>query len=303
MPLAEAVQDKAQKLHLDLELARTRLKGSEERLSRAVEAYSEQRKQLDAIRDELDAAKRNVRRIQKQLPSETYAEEIDYDNRIETFRREVLAFRAERDQAEDDISSLLSDLSEATVKIRSDLESIFARRAKAFFAEGVRLVYDPRRERIGQGGRTFEFPAFEVELTSGSAVGEYIRRDEDDVSLSQREYIDLIFRMSLVEALGENNAGTFVVDGPEGSVDAVFARRAGELFSGVAASGSAMSVILACNVVAGDFIPYTLKNFRTTKAREDRTVNLMHLAAPTAALSNLRADYDSAVDEILGRTV
>lgn len=296
------VQEKVELSYSELEAARERQRLANEQFAEEAEAFDACQAKLATIRDEIDRAKREIRRLQNRLPADARSEEARYDDRIEDLRRDVVAFRREREEAETSIAELLCELSAAAVKIRVELEGIFKRRAEAFFSESVRLVYDPRKARIGQTGRTFEFPAFEVELTSGSTAGEYVRRVATDVSLSQREYLDLIFRMSLVEAIG-GGTGTFVVDGPEGSVDAVFAKRAGDLFSDVAAEGRTISVILACNVVAGDLIPHTLQEFPTQAARESRVIDLTKLATPTAALTRLRAEYDQAVGDILGRDV
>src|SRR5207302_6819648 len=120
---------------------------------------------------------------------------------IEGLRREVISFRRDRDRAEEKIEELLVVLTKATEGVREQLEADFASRARAFFAEDVRLVYAARRDRIGQGGRQFELPAFEVEMTGSTTEGHFVRRVANQVSLSQRDYLDIIFRMSLMETL------------------------------------------------------------------------------------------------------
>lgn len=298
----EAIQDKVKLSYAELAAAKEHAESAETRYAEDAAEFDKCQAALANLRDEIDQAKREIRRLQNRLPAEARSEEARFDDRIEDLRREVFAFRREREIAETKIAEFLKELSAVAVQLRESLEQIFKRRAEAFFSESVRLVYAPRSERIGQAGRTFEFPAFEVELTSGSTAGDYVRRKASDVSLSQHEYLDLIFRMSLVEALS-GGAGTFVVDGPEGSVDAVFAKRAGNLFSEIASDGRAVSVILACNIVAGDFIPHTLQGYSSKKSREARVIDLTKLATPTAALSNLRSEYDEAVREILERGV
>lgn len=104
--------------------------------------------------------------------------------------------------------------------------------------------------------------------------------------------------MVLLDVLGDGG-GSLVVDGPEGSVDAVFAERAGDLFA-LFASQPGANAILACNIVEGGFIPHTLQNYPGPLART-RVVNLLDQAVPTAALRDLRPLYIAKVDEILGR--
>lgn len=295
---ASAMQAKAAETFSALQTARTGFREAEEKYKIAEQNYKSIDDKLEIVRQRVDAAKRDVRRLRSRLPVQDQTALARDEDRIEGLRREVINFRKERDEAEEKIAILLEELKAATEAIREKLESEFERHAQDFFAERARLVYAPRKDRIGQAGRLFEFPAFEIELTSGATGGDFVRRSSAQVSLSQREYLDIIFRMSLIKVFG-SASGTFVVDGPEGSVDAVFAEKAGNLFSELAKRASGLTVILACNIVEGAFIPNTLKYYATRDARSDRLVNLMELAAPTAALIAMRKDYRDAVDRIM----
>lgn len=239
-----------------------------------------------------------IRRLRKNLPAEEGLALSREEERIRTLRSEVLSFRQERETAERSIEELLTQLTGAVEQVREKLEQAFNDQAAPFFAESVRLVYAPRTAKIGQGGRSFEFPAFEVEMTSGATLGQFVRRTPEQVSLSQREYLDIIFRMILVAVLGEGE-GSLVIDGPEGSLDAVFAGRAGDLFARFSSSGQT-NVLLACNIVEGGFIPHTLAAYQKD-ARPSRIINLLDQATPTQALLTLRPLYLEKVAEILAR--
>ncbi|PVE54006.1 hypothetical protein DC415_08810 [Agrobacterium tumefaciens] len=258
----------------------------------------EQETSLERKRQEVDGLSREVRKWRSKLPTEDANDAAREEDRIEALRREVANFRLERDEAEATISNLLQTLKLSAEQIREKLEGHFNHYAEVFFAEKVRLVYAPRKATIGQQGKTFEFPAFEVEMTSSATDSNYIRRTANQVSLSQREYLDIIFRMSLIETFSEGN-GSLVVDGPEGSVDAVFAEKAGELFSGLAERTAGTTIILACNIVEGAFIPYALKQYTTPELRQERLINLIDIAVPTAALRELHNEYKAAVDRII----
>ncbi len=297
---ATAVQSKAAEAFAALQAARDELRTAGEKYRNSEDEYRSVDTDLEAVRRRVDLLRREARRWRSKLPAQDQAALARDEGRIEGLRREVLNFRKERDEAEDKIEVLLTELKAATEGIRERLEAQFQRHAQAFFAEKVRLVYAPRKDRIGQGGRVFEFPAFEIELTSSATDGDFVRRSPSQVSLSQREYLDIIFRMSLVETLG-GASGSFVVDGPEGSVDAVFAEKAGNLFAELARRTNGMTVILACNIVEGAFIPNTLRAYKSADTRLGRLVNLVDLAAPTAALVTLRKEYKDAVTKILAQ--
>jgi len=295
--LKEALQAKSTTAYSDLEQARQSLQTHQARYAEANAAVSQLQREISKTRQAADDIASLIRRLRKQLPAEESIALSREEDRIATLRREVQAFRQEREAAEREIDELLESLKRAAEEVRERLEEAFFEQAAPFFAEKVRLVYSPRMARIGQGGRSFEFPAFEIEMTSGATLSEFVRRTADQVSLSQREYLDLIFRMVLIEVLGESS-GTLVVDGPEGSLDAVFASRAGNLFARFA--NAKTNVILACNIVEGSFIPNTLGAFAKSERRH-RVINLIEQATPTQALTDLRPLYLNKIEEILAR--
>ncbi len=295
-----ALQEKAETAYATLMKVRQEQEELKAKFAAAEEAYLAADRELDECRQVVDTLSREVRRLRGKLPSADQAELTRDEGRLTAFRHEVTRFRKERDDAEEKISSLITSLTTATEAIRERLVSSFQTRADEFFAERVRLVYAPRKDRIGQTGRVFEFPGFEVEMTSGATQSQFIRRRADQVSLSQREYLDMIFRISIIETVGRAQ-GSFVTDGPEGSLDAVFAVRAGDLFANLTTSSSKNSVIMACNVVEGQFIPNTLRNYATSDKRKARLVNLLELGSPTSALNDLRPEYQAAIDTILAQ--
>lgn len=294
------LQERAEAAYSTLMAMREEQEELKAKFAAAEDAYLAADRGLDECRQMVDTARREVRRLRSKLPSSDQTELAREEDRILSLRHEVNRFRRERDEAEEKIGALIDALSLATEGIREGLVSSFQTRADEFFAEKVRLVYAPRKDRIGQTGRAFDFPAFEVEMTSGATQSQFIRRRADQVSLSQREYLDMIFRISIVETVGKAS-GSFVTDGPEGSLDAVFASRAGDLFAHLAPPTSTNTLIMACNVVAGQFIPNALRNYATPDKRKGRLVNLLDLAIPTSALSELRSDYQREIDAILAQ--
>ena len=221
---ASALNEKAAQVYNKLESARHRAQQREERHEEARLHYRETEQTLQRARKQVDDSRRSVRALQRKLPASDQASLARTEDEISILRREVDAFEQERATAENEIASLLKNLSEAMEKRRLEIETSFNELARSFFSEDVRLVYAPRKTRFGEAGEQFEFPAFEVEMTSAATDGNFIRRTQNKVSLSQQEYLDLIFRVSFLKVFG-SGPGSFVVDGPEGSVDAVFAER------------------------------------------------------------------------------
>ncbi|QQM31718.1 hypothetical protein JET14_05990 [Martelella lutilitoris] len=295
---ADALKEKADHVFGELVRLRAKLANAADQFSAAEDEYKEIDNALELSQQKSQTLRNEYRSLVKKLPNKEQSSLSEDEKNIVYMRRQVSEFRRERERAEEKIELLLSFVVNKTEEIRVSIEDKFNITAKDFFAENVRLVYEPRHDRIGQGGRSFEFPAFEVELTSTATEGNFIRRKLSQVSLSQREYLDIIFRLTLMEVLG-SGGGTLIFDGPEGSVDAVFAQKAGNLFSKTRDSDGEYNNILACNIVEGGLIPNSLKNFQGMGRKRERIVNLVELGAPTAALNVLRSEYNKIVDDLL----
>lgn len=293
-----AMQTKVEKSFVKLQEARQKREKAGSNFEEVLVGYSNIVKELDQTRHEIDAVEREIRKLQKRLPASDRAVLSRQESRIIILREAVIEFRRKRDQAEDEIEELLKILRTKTEDIKEQVEIIYVKRAKEFFAEDVRLVYASRTERIGQAGRNFQFPAFEVEMTNSATGGQFIRRTADQVSHSQREYLDIVFRKTLIEIFGSGSS-SLVIDGPEVALDAVFADLAGNLFSQFSAPNSSANVILACNVIEGGFIPNTLRKYRGYNGRKKRLINLLELGVSTAALEALNSKYINKVESIL----
>lgn len=297
---SRAIERKARDAYGKLQAARTAFAEAQKEFTAAETAYKESSAGLQAIREEVYRLERMANRLIRKLPKKDRLELSREKDRIKGLRAEVTRFRQEREEAEQEIEGLIATMRHEVEAVRGRIETHFQRRAKQFFTERVKLVYAPRKDRIGQQGMVFDFPAFEIDMTSGATDGEYTRRSIDSISLSQRQYLDILFRIAVMEVIG-SGGHSFVIDGPEGSLDAVFAGRAGDLFASFAETGkrNANSLIVACNVVEGDFIPSVLKDFDGAAQRRSRLINLLELGTPTAALRDLHSEYSEAVKRVL----
>jgi hypothetical protein len=191
-------------------------------------------------------------------------------------------------------SDMVSDIAER----KDEVKAAFTRYAKEFLLEDCDLIWDAYKAPMGQINEPLTFHAFEVNMGGGGLRVATRRERAGDVSESQREFIDLAFRMALISVAGVGRRGTLVIDTPESSLDAVFAPRAARILAqfGIASDGNRL--IVTSNLVDGNLIP-TLLDESGIHGREDaRIVDLIALAEPTAAVRELRRDYDDAVDKI-----
>lgn len=129
-------------------------------------------------------------------------------------------------------------------------------------AEKVLLKLETDKRRAGQSGEPIEFPCFKVSMTSGVFDSSpSVREDGSAVSESQREFIDLAFRLSLIDVVthGRNSPSMIVMETPEASLDRMFVHEASLLFRKFAAGHNNKNVFLAStNLTDGSMIPALL---------------------------------------------
>lgn len=303
----EALVAQAQTAHDELLRFRASAAEAQSRLDVVAAEEQELVARLRRCREEVDILQRHRRNLVAKLPRTDRAQLARVESEIDDLRSGAEQFEHDREVAEAEVDGLLAELREGVERYHESIERTFLKRGGSFFIEGIRLVYVPRVERIAQMGRKFEFPAFEVDMTSGTTGAAFVRRTYEQASLSQREYLDIAFRMAVMESFGGAEC-SIVLDGPEGSVDVVFAERAGKMLAdfasahGEAADGwTARQIVVACNVVEGGFIPFYFRDHGTRLDRSARTVDLLAIATPTAALNQLRPEYDRKVQEVLFR--
>ena len=160
--------------------------------------------------------------------------------------------------------------------------------------EQTRLSFAPQPARVGQTGEFIPFPAFNLEMTGSDFTIAVRRANPSDVSESQREFIDLAFRMALIKTAGSGGQGSLVIDAPESSLDTVFATRAAQILARFATSAEENRLLVTSNVVEGSLVPNLLREAVGPVERKSRIVDLFDVARPTAAYTENKAAYDKA---------
>ncbi len=220
------------------------------------------------------------------------------------------------------------------LKIRRVKEA-FRRIAGNLLAETCELGDEEASRTIGQEGEKIAFPVFRVKMISGAFTGTLSTREEaDSVSESQREFVELAFRMALMEvAAGEGGDAMLVMETPEASLDSLFVTEAGALFRQFASGGGSLGNVFIASTNLNDegMIPAlfgagapppaesqpqdTISPRRRppprptppgtvpVAERRARLVNLLELAAPNAALRRHGDYYRQKLSEAVYRDV
>ena len=174
----------------------------------------------------------------------------------------------------------------------------FSKFAQSFMSEEILLTWTSRPRLVGQGGETISFPVFELDMSGSDFLGTVRRSRPDDVSESQREFIDLAFRMALMKSAGSGSAG-LAIDTPESSLDAVFARRAGDTIAKFGQTGQS-TVVVTSNLVEGNLLPTLISAIEATAERRRRVIDLFDIARPTAAVEAERSNYEAVRSNLFG---
>ncbi len=192
-------------------------------------------------------------------------------------------------------TNALNDLTES----KSDaIRTAFARYAGDFLYERAELKWKPQMRRIGQLQR-FMTASFELEMSGTDFQDAQRRTGPEAVSESQREFIDLAFRMAIIEVAGHDGVGSLVIDAPESSLDAVFVNRAATVLSRFGSPTSESRLIIASNLIDGKLLPQLINKGVPKGEVSARIVNLLEIAVPTEALRKERSAYEREWNGIL----
>lgn len=286
-----------------MRLGEEQVRSSDLELHRANDARRQAlESQYVANKRKLDLSEQ-IRALRKRLPStEQSADDLDQRNRElqRTIDEEELRYKHQREIFE----KALSKSRGAVEKSHHAVAKAFSRYAGEFLKERCRIAFQPVSVRIGQSGSEFEVNLFRLSMSGATVGGETPRTEPDQVSLSQREFLDLAFRMALMNVASGNGPSTLVVDTPESSLDFLFAERAGNQLAKFASGGGDVGnrVIITSNLANPEIIPAFLAGRPKRTPAKSRVVDLLKIAAPTAAVRDDLDTYSRFLTEQIGKS-
>lgn len=216
-------------------------------------------------------------------------------------------------------------LEEVEERVNARWQSIadrFATYISGFMAETCTLTYKVDERTLFQGTTDVlvGFPLFSVKLTSGifdSATEAPSRNSMTEVSESQKEFIDLAFRMSVISEVANDAPSMFVVETPEASLDSVFVPRAGAMIRRfLEENGQSRYLVASVNLNREAMIPalfgvpseFDINKFLDNKdyegisnalkqsiplsKRDDHIINLLVESVGNAALRKHTSEYE-----------
>lgn len=315
----------------DIESDLVELDRSEGKLSNELLALNAQYEQLFNDVVQIRANYEQLRINEKVLASNAPKSDEDIDKlqeQLQGFVGVVDELQKEKEASEKRLEQIISKGEELVSSVAAGIVQRFDEYIKGFMAEQCSLQYKVREEKIGQGISSvkFRFPVFSVVVTSGVYVEQgTIRLHVNDVSESQREFIDLAFRMSVMAEISSQCPALLVVETPEASLDSVFVPRAGRMIKRFLSvhGGHENRLIASTNLNKEAMIPalfdviseqeaieFVEKDDREGFAarvseavrlenRQDCIINLLSIAAQNAALRKFMPEYRQVYDEAI----
>ena len=269
------------------------LAGTKSALEQAEATYSDHTRQCAQLDSRIADRALRISQIVDQLPPSEREIRVQRDE-LSVLRTRVDALSEELTDMRAEFRSFVDENTMNVVNASEQVEQAFAEYAQGFLEELVSITRASHRARVGQGGQLIDFPSYALDMTGSDFLDKVRRTGPSDVSESQREFIDLAFRMALIKAASQSGFGSLVIDTPESSLDVVFARRAAEILLRFGSTEGDNRLIVTSNLVEGSLIP-TLAGAAALDDRDTpRVIDLFDIAKPTRAILSAERDYADA---------
>jgi predicted nucleic acid-binding Zn ribbon protein/energy-coupling factor transporter ATP-binding protein EcfA2 len=299
VPGTEFADKKAETASLELEKSNDQLQQARDFLRLSEERYDKHLANLTELDSAIASRTDRINQLVKRLPP-AEADLRRQRSELSLLRGRVAELKKGMDTKRIIFQAFIEEMNRQIVNWSKQVKDQFNAYAEGFLLESCQLVWSPQRAKLGQTGDLISFPAFELEMTGSDFSSPTRRSGPDQVSESQREFIDLAFRIALMIVSSGGTGASLVIDAPESSLDAVFSRRAAQVLARFANSQEGNRLVITSNLTEGQLIPsLLLLSAREASPSQSRIVDLFSIAAPTAAIKQLRAEYDKVRDALI----
>jgi len=270
-------------------------------LEGSADKYRETMSQWEELQRTIRKRQEGNRHLRAQLPDTVKSRE--YASELKSLRRDHDQWQTSRLSHLRELRTLFSDRRDAITAKSGELVEVFAELVKDLLVEEVRLVpvqVQPRYvEAPGGSGDRVEVPAYVAEMAVATRPALTRRDDPSTVSESQRELIDLAFRLALVAVFG--GASTFAMETPEASLDGIAMDRVGRALAEFASRDGNRLVVTSnlTNASIGTTMFDALEPEAEPATRLRRVLNLLDVAAPNRALTEDKERYRAILSEMV----
>ncbi|MCI2245094.1 AAA family ATPase [Xanthomonas sp. PPL568] len=191
--------------------------------------------------------------------------------------------------------------------LENDLGARLQAYAEQFLHESVSVKFTRNHPfKVATGAAQVNLPTFRIAMTSSTHLAPHDRSTATSVSESQKEFLDLAFRMTLLDLVANDGATMLVMETPEASLDSWFMARAAQMIRKFSPDEGERLLIATSNVNGTTMIPALLGLVsrhgvirKLPKTKRGHLVNLMALAEEPGVLKDDEARQKLS-DELRG---
>jgi DNA repair exonuclease SbcCD ATPase subunit len=233
-----------------------------------------------------------VEQLEAQIPQVTDATQAPLLVDLETEKLELDQLTEKRKELNAQYKRQIDKLFSEMGKIENDLGSRLTSYAEAFLHETVAVKFLRNYPfKVATGAPLINLPTFRIAMTSSTHLAAHERSTATSVSESQKEFLDLAFRMTLLDMVANDGATMLVMETPEASLDSWFMARAAQMIRKFSPEGGQRILIATSNVNGTTMIPALLGLIakkgdlrKLPKSQQSRLVDLMALAEEPGVL-------------------
>ena len=268
-------------------------------LTSVARSHKEALLQWEQVQESIRVRTDRHRQLRAQLPQTASSRE--YQHELKSLRADHDRWQAARASHLQQLRSLFAERRDEIMAKSTELLAEFSALVELLLVEEVRLVQvdvQPRYlEAPGRIGDRVEVPAYAAELAAAARPALTRRDDPREVSESQRELIDLAFRLALLAVFG--GATTFAMETPEASLDGISMERVGKALARFACRNG-NRLVVTNNLTNASIVTAMFEETEPEAGlvtRQRRVLNLLEMAAPNRALLQDRERYEGLLAE------
>ena len=300
-PGHEFQQKKRDQLGNTFEKAQQELVKATEDFEFCDEHYSKTLKELIDVSDEIKSLEKRKNVLISDLPKS--ADEIrGLEATVSTLTEKTNDLKTTYEKSKGEFEKTLKKSNAEIIASAKDLSSKFSKYVDGLLAENAKLFRSMHSAKLDQSGNYFDVPSYVPEMEAAARPGYPKRLFPTDVSESQRELINLAFRLALIDVATDSNGGSFVMETPEASLDGIAMERVGLALKEFYSTTN-NSLIITNNLSNAGLITALLGGATDSNTeienRKKMVFNLLKNAAPNKALSENFSRYQTILDNAI----
>ena len=189
--------------------------------------------------------------------------------------------RRQRDEEMRRLKDIQGRISQLYAEAENEFLGIFRELAESFIGLDLDARFDVRGTQM-----------YLILAIDGQA-----RRQDYQLSESQRFFVDIALRMAIVRFISSNGAGSLLIDTPEGSLDIAYESRAGEMFARFVKSG--YQLLMTANINTSRLLRELAKRCGSSRMHLERMTEWTTLSSVQATAQHL---FREAFDQIRSRS-